>query len=505
MNRRFQILAISLSLASLPTEAADKVPITTSSPAALESYLQGRDLAEKLRGQEARAHFEKAIELDLDFAMAYLSGSLTRATAREFFEHLEAAVSKVDKVSDAEKNWILGFQAGVNGETARQREHYEALLAAYPSDERAHNLFGNHWFGQQEWTKAIQSYERATTIDPDYTQSYNQMGYARRFLEDFEGAERAFEKYISLIPDDPNPYDSYAELLMKTGKYEKSIENYKRALQSDPYFVASHIGIATNLNYLGRHKDARKQLKEMQKQARDDGERRGALFAIAISHLDEGSVEHAIASIHQEQMIAEKHDDAGLKAGDLINIGNILLETGKPAEALALFAEALATMRASERSDKVKATALRVFHYNAARAEIARSSFNAAGAHIAALDRESVALENPFLTRQVHELRGTLHLARGEFGDADAQLQGANQQNAYNLYRIALAHKGQEDLATARHWLEKTVNFNALNSLNYAMVRHKAQRTLDEMNLVLLFANTVTYSKQTLPRAYRRT
>ena len=28
-------------------------------------------------------------------------------------------------------------------------------------------------------------------------------------------SEKAFEKYIELIPDDPNPYDSYAELLMQ--------------------------------------------------------------------------------------------------------------------------------------------------------------------------------------------------------------------------------------------------------------------------------------------------
>jgi tetratricopeptide (TPR) repeat protein len=105
---------------------------------------------------------------------------------------------------------------------------------------------------------------------PTTLRTTNQRGYARRFLEDFDGAEKAFKKYISLIPGDPNPYDSYAELLMKMGKFEASIENYRRALKVNPRFAPSHIGIATALNFLGRYTEARKQLKTMEAGARDD-------------------------------------------------------------------------------------------------------------------------------------------------------------------------------------------------------------------------------------------
>ena len=68
MNLRLLILALALSLAiPLPAQSGTKVPVTTTSSEALESYLKGRDLSEKLRGQEARAHFDRAIELDADF------------------------------------------------------------------------------------------------------------------------------------------------------------------------------------------------------------------------------------------------------------------------------------------------------------------------------------------------------------------------------------------------------------------------------------------------------
>ena len=101
MNRRLPVLALALSLTiPLSAQSGTKVPVTTSSAEALDSYLKGRDLSEKLRGQEARAHFDRAIELDADFAMAYLSGSVTQATGREFFEYLETAATKTDKASE---------------------------------------------------------------------------------------------------------------------------------------------------------------------------------------------------------------------------------------------------------------------------------------------------------------------------------------------------------------------------------------------------------------------
>ena len=54
---------------------------------------------------------------------------------------------------------------------------------------------------------AIKHYEKATTINPSFSQPYNQLGYAYRFIEKFNDAENAFKKYIELIPGDPNPYD----------------------------------------------------------------------------------------------------------------------------------------------------------------------------------------------------------------------------------------------------------------------------------------------------------
>ena len=219
-----------------------KVPITTKSKEARALYLQGRDLAESLQGQESRSFFQQAVEKDPDFAMAHMQLAFVQPSAKEFFTSLDRAVALVDKVSDGERMWIQGVDAGVNGFAMKQREYYQRMVDAYPNDERAYNLLGNNYFGQQEYTAAIEQYNKAVEIAPEFSQPYNQLGYSYRFLGNYEEAETAFQKYIELIPNDPNPYDSYAELLMKMGRYDESIASYKEALTQNPLrcFVHRH-------------------------------------------------------------------------------------------------------------------------------------------------------------------------------------------------------------------------------------------------------------------------
>src|SRR6516162_784794 len=57
-----------------------KIPITTKSDEAKKEYLQGRDLSEKLLGQESLQHFDQAIALDPDFALAELARAANSPT-----------------------------------------------------------------------------------------------------------------------------------------------------------------------------------------------------------------------------------------------------------------------------------------------------------------------------------------------------------------------------------------------------------------------------------------
>lgn len=458
-----------------------KIPITTSSEIALKSYLEGRELFDKLRFQESIAYWEKAIAEDPDFAMAYLNLSQVSPTAKGFFENQGKAVALADKVSEGERLWILGTQEGTNGFPMKQREYFKKLVAKYPNDERAYNLLGNHYFGLQDFALAIDAYQKAIKINPDFSQPYNQMGYAYRFLEHYTDAEKALTKYIELIPDDPNPYDSYAELLMKIGKYDQSIENYQKALVLDANFVASHIGIATDLNFKGNYKEARERLTELERMARNTGEQRAAHFATVISYADEGKLDKALEEMQKLYAIAESIHDNTAMSGDLVLMGNTLLEKGKADKAAEKFETALKTVESSSLSEEVKENARRNHLYNMGRVALKKNNLTEAKAKAAEYLEATQAIDNINQIRLAHELLGCIALAEKDYDRAIEELEQANLQNPYNLYRMARAYLGNGDREMAKEYYLQTVKFNQLNSINYAFVRHKAQKEMENM------------------------
>jgi tetratricopeptide (TPR) repeat protein len=463
------------------TQEEGKIPITTESGKAKEYFLQGRELFEKLRGQDARPFFEKAIAEDEDFAMAYLFRSFVMPSVKEFWQNLNKAKELIGGVSEGERLWILGVEAGASGLPMKQREMYKQLVEEYPNDERAHNLLGNNYFGQEQYEQAIAEYQRAIQINPNFSQPYNQMGYANRFLENYAEAEKAFQKYIELIPDDPNPYDSYAELLMKMGRYDESIENYGKALEQDPNFVASHIGIATNLNFLGNHNKAREQLQELYDMARNDGERRAALFAMSVSYVDEGDFDAALEEQNKAYALAEKINDAGAMAGDNVVMGNILLEAGRIDEAADKFEKAVEIVEASNLSEDVKENTRRFYLFNAGRVAIKKGNLEEAKAKMEEFLQKAEAINHPFQIKFAHQLAGQIALEEKKWDKAIEELQQSSLQNPYNWFRMALAYKGKGDTEKDRELFERAADWNALNSMNYAFMRHRAQQMLESL------------------------
>ena len=469
------IVISSLSVTPARSAGADKVPITTSSPRALELYLHARDLQEKLRAQEARADLQEAVKQDPNFAMGYLNLAFSQATTDGFFETLEKAVSLAPGVSEGERLWIRGVEAGVDGLSAKQRELYEALVAAYPNDERAHNLLGNHHFGQQDYASAIASYEKAIAINPEFSQPYNQLGYSHRFMGNYSDAEKAFQKYVELIPADPNPHDSYAELLMKMGELERSIEHYRKALAINKKFMPSYLGIATDLNLMEKHEEARQVLDEMTQEAADDGQRRQALFARAVSYMDQGDTENALRAFDQEFALAKKHADVAAMAFDLNNMGTVLLEAGRANEAMAKFAESIAKTRESDRTEDARENAERVFLFNSARAALALNDLTSAKTKADALRQQAEKTGNQPQIQLAHQLAGHIALAERNHDTALHELEQANQLDPYVLFQMGLAYEGKGDAAKARELFRKAADFNALNSLNYAFIRRRAR------------------------------
>lgn len=453
-----------------------KVPVTTASAEARQEYLKGRALSENLRAHDAREVLQRAAAKDPSFALAHYSLALNSPTAKEFFDQLKQAVKLAGNASDGERLMILGLEAGANANPEKQREYYERLVAAYPGDERAHFLLGNNYFGQQDYPRTLREYQSSVEIAPDFAPAYNSLGYAYRQVGRFDDAEKAFKKYIQLIPNDPNPYDSYAELLMKMGRFDESIAMYRKALATDPKFSPSHIGIASNLMYQGKHEAARQEAWKLHEAARNDADRRNAFFASAVAYADEGKFDEAVAELKKQQAIAAKINDPANMAADAVAMGDVLLEAGKPEEAQALYQQARTTVEGSDLSPEVKENAKLVYHYNLGRVAVHSKDLSGARKHADAYMQGSTAKKNSFQIRQAHALAGTIALKEKQFDQALAHLAKANQQDPYVLYRMAKAYKGSGNDAKATEMFRQAANHNTLPTLNHAFVRAKAKK-----------------------------
>jgi tetratricopeptide (TPR) repeat protein len=456
--------------------ALAKIPVTTSSAEARQEYLKGRTLGENLRAHDSREVLKRAAAKDPTFALAHYSLALNSPTAKEFFDHLRQAVKLAGKASKGERLMILGLEAGANADPKKQRAYYEELVAAHPADERAHFLLAGNYFGQQDYPKTIREYRASVEVAPDFAPAYNLLGYALRATGDYAGSEKAFKKYIELIPNDPNPYDSYAELLMKMGRFDESIAMYRKALTTDPQFSPSHIGIASNLMYQGKHDAARAEAWKLHQAARNDADRRNALFARAVAYADEGKLDEAVAELKKQYAVAEKINDAAAMSGDAVAMGDVLLEAGKPEEARKLYEKAVALLEGSDLSQEVKNDAKLVHHYNLGRVAIRSKDLAAARQHADAFMQGASAKKNSAEIRQAHELAGTIALKEKRFDQALAHLTQANQQNPYVLLKTGKAYQGKGDETKAGEMFRQAANHNTLPTLNHAFVRAKAKK-----------------------------
>jgi len=455
-----------------------KISITTSSEDARKEYLAGRDLQEKLRITDSIQHFDKAISLDPNFALAELNRANVSPTASEFFDHLKKAVALASKASDGERMLIEATEAGANANPTKQKETLEKLVAAYPNDERAHFNLGGYYFGQQDYTQAINHYKRATELAPDYSTAYNILGYAYRQNEAYNDAENAFKKYIQLIPNDPNPYDSYAELLLKMGRFDEAITQYNKALSIEPNFINSHFGIAAALAYQGKASDAQAELQKMTSKARSDGERRTALFGQMVVAADSGKLDEALADVEKQYALGQKTNDMPAMAGDLQLKGNVLLEMGRYDDARKAYDDALKMTNDSSLSKEIKDNTALFHHYNLARVAIAKKDLATAKTETDTFRKGTEAAKNQNQTKQAHELAGRIALQEKNYDAAITELTAANQQNPDVLYLLGEAYGGKGDSAKAKESFTKAAKFNSLPQLNYAFIRSKAEKAL---------------------------
>ena len=463
-----------------PSAPPERVPLTTASEDARALYADGIELFQNLKFVEARGYFEQAVEQDPDFAMAYFFLANTAPTVAEFGAASARAEALADNVSPGEALMIKAQAAGGRNDQAAQQDYLTQLVAMHPKDERTHFQLANYHMAMQEYAAAIEHYGHTTAIKPDLAPAYNALGYALRASGRLEEAEAAFRSYRDLVPDEANPYDSYAELLMALGRYDESIENYQAALERDPNFISAHAGISVNQSLKGDKDAAIAAAAAMLAMARNNSERRNANFREATAHLFAGDVDGALAAIQKNVALSETEGNHAALANHYQYMGDMMLDAGDGARGLEHYRTSLEHSQRADVNEAVKAQAERNFLFKSAIAAMVAGEEDTAAARMAEYTAVAEAGGTASERRRIHAMNGFFAMLKEDYATSAAEFAQGDLSNPVVLYWGAVVHKESGDNATAAEWAANAANGNPL-SPSAPFVRTEALELLAQL------------------------
>lgn len=98
--------------------------------------------------------------------------------------------------------------------------------------------------------------EKALQLDPQLAEAYTSKANYLAEKDDLEAAKNAFEHALTLNPNYPTTYHWYGNLLSRLGQQEDALTMYRKAVELDPISPAVQANIASILSGKGRHEEA---------------------------------------------------------------------------------------------------------------------------------------------------------------------------------------------------------------------------------------------------------
>jgi tetratricopeptide (TPR) repeat protein len=235
----------------------DDKSVTTKSPEAYKHYLAGVDLTDKFYFRQAAKEFEQAVALDSGFAMA--EARLARAYGDLGFKEKgkdmwEVALKNKPNVSDREQLLLDMWKAETGDNRALTDSLAYEYVAKYPRYLEGYVDLASHEFARENWEKSIEFNQKALTIDPNYAQAYNMLGYLNYYLGRYDVALSMLEKYIQLCPNQANPHDSRGEILLAIGRYDEALGEFREAFNINPELDFPVLHMAATYDVLGEFK-----------------------------------------------------------------------------------------------------------------------------------------------------------------------------------------------------------------------------------------------------------
>jgi predicted Zn-dependent protease len=251
--------ASSPRIAPAPLLLFGTIPVSTRSVEARKFAELSLDKYENVLMHDAVVQAQHATEKDPNFALGYALLSFASRTGIPNSAALERAKVLLPHAPADEQllvRWMTGIQ---DHNLVPAIASMNDLLKRYPKNRHILYLISEWLFAEQDFDRSQKMMESLLRIDPSFPPVLNMLGYSyiQSGHPDPVRAVAYLKRYIAADPSSPNPEDSMGEVLRYAGDDQGSLEHYSAALQIDPTFFNSQLGLGDTRTLMGKYGDAR--------------------------------------------------------------------------------------------------------------------------------------------------------------------------------------------------------------------------------------------------------
>ena len=194
---------------------------TTSSLEALKAYALGRPLYDSGNWPAAIMYFNRAVEIDPNFALAYRTLAFSYAnTSRSGLaaQYAEKAYALRDRVGEREKLAILdSYYLFVTGEADKRIAEAELRKRLYPRDASAFTNLSLVYGQVGQFEKAVPESREALRLNPNSIVPYAQLGQAFIQLDRFAEAREIYERALQQNLDSTSIHSGSYQIAFASG------------------------------------------------------------------------------------------------------------------------------------------------------------------------------------------------------------------------------------------------------------------------------------------------
>jgi tetratricopeptide (TPR) repeat protein len=251
-------LLFSLSASAQKVPRASEMPLSAKSPHVFR-LLDQAWILDSDQGEQAQAIgvMRKLVKIEPEFAMGHeILAQISLDPAEQVSEQKQAFANRAH-ANASEQIVIEWFQNAADHKLIPAITSMNDVLHKYPHDRWLVFLATSWLMEQTQYERAAAVYENSGLTDSPGL--VNNAAYTYANMRQFSKAFALMDKFVSLMPKDPNPQDSYAEILRMAGHYTIAIDHYRVALSINPQFYSSQFGIADTYLLMGDEIRARKE------------------------------------------------------------------------------------------------------------------------------------------------------------------------------------------------------------------------------------------------------